>query len=137
MRLRRGFDQGIRVAVLYRASDGLNQERAMRRIPLPRETCFYEVFLSAIRKVRPECAEQPPPLTIEDLHADVLVFLNCSLENVNHGFMEELVAQAFRSDCGVVSGVVTNREGLVVSCGLALSQSDQLVNCFHPLATWE
>ena len=133
MRLRRRVGQGTRVAVVYRASDGLNQERAIRRIPLPRETSFYELFLSTIRTAGLACAEQPPLLTMEDFHADVLVFLNCSLEKVNHGFIEELVTQALRDDCGVVSGVVANREGLVVSCGLALSQSGEWVNPFRGL----
>ncbi len=132
MRLRRYSGRGIRVAILYRASDGLNQERAVRRIPLLPETRFYEVFLSAIRAARAMGADQPL-LTLEDLYADVLVFLNCSLDNLNHGFMEELVAQALRDDCGIVSGVVTDREGLVVSCGLTFSQSDRQVNPFRGL----
>jgi hypothetical protein len=133
MRLRRRFGQEVRVAVVYRASDGSNQERAIRRIPLPAQTSFYEVFLSTIRAARPASGDQPQLWTMEDLNADVLIFLNCRLESVNHGFMEELVPQALRDDCGVISGVVADRHGLVVSCGLAFGQSDDLVNPFRGL----
>lgn len=133
MRLRRRFGQEVRVAVVYRASDGSNQERAIRRIPLPAGTSFYEVFLSTIRAARPARGDQPVLQTMEDLKADVLVFLNCRLECVNHGFMEELVTQVLRDDCGVISGVVADRHGLVVSCGLASGQSDDLVNPFRGL----
>jgi hypothetical protein len=134
MRLRRRVPADIRIAVLYRASDGPYQERAVRRIPIPQQTCFYEIFLSAIRKARPVPAEQTLLLTMEDLQADVLVFLNCSLETVNHGFMEELVGQALRDDCALVSGVVTDRHGLIVSCGLAFGRSDDLMNPFRGLS---
>jgi hypothetical protein len=71
---------------------------------------------------------------MEDLQADVLVFLNCSLESVNHGFMEELVGQALRDDCGVVSGIVADRGGLMVSCGLAFSRGDDVINPFRGLS---
>ena len=41
---------------------------------------------------------------------EVFVFINRPLESINHCFFEELVSQAMRLDCGLVSGISLNTE---------------------------
>jgi len=130
MRLRRRLDLQTRVAILWRASDGTYQESALRRVWLPPSSHFFEIFLSNVRPIGTDNEVPHPVFTIDDLNADVLVFINCVLESVNHQFFDELVGQALREDCGIVSGTVVDRHGFVASAGLVCAK-DTIVNPFE------
>lgn len=132
MRLRRKTGEQTRVAILCRASDGRHQERALRRAWLPVKTRLFEVFLSVIRPLEGSQSPDCTILTVEDLCADVLIFVNCAFDSVNHQFIDELAGQALREDCGLVSGTVAAPNGRVISAGLAYSDG-AIVNPFEDL----
>lgn len=61
---------------------------------------------------------------------DVFVFINRPLESVNHFFFNELVAQAMREDCGLVTGISLNAERQTIHTGLIRGFSSELVDPF-------
>jgi hypothetical protein len=73
-------------------------------------------------------------MTVEDLQSDVTIVVNCGLDSVNHQFLEELAAQAWREDCGVVGGTILCAEGTVLTAGLACLSDGTHVNPFEGLA---
>jgi hypothetical protein len=132
MRVLRRPPVDTRVSVLYRASDGPHQHRALQRSHAPRATAFFEVILSAVHVADDPVAA--PLLTVGDLRSDVTVVVNHGIDSVNHAFVDELVAQALREDCGVVGGTILAANGHVVSAGLTCLADGTYVNPFEGLA---
>lgn len=58
----------------------------------------------------------------------VMVFFNGPLECLNHLFFEELIAQARRAECGLVTGISINTGNQIISSGLVLTPDDQLID---------
>jgi hypothetical protein len=132
MRIVRGLPDDTRVSILYRACDGPHQRRALNRSRVPRHARFFEVVFSSVHP-----ADQPDTsalMTVEDLHSDVTIVVNCGIDSVNHQFLEELAAQALREDCGVVGGTILCAEGTVLTAGLACLGDGTHVNPFEGLA---
>jgi glycosyltransferase involved in cell wall biosynthesis len=135
MRVLRRPPSDSRVSVLYRASDGPHQHRALKRSNAPRRTAFFELILSAVHPADDSVAR--PLMTVEDLRSDVTIVVNCGIDCVNHGFVDELTAQALREECGVVGGTILDPDGVVVTAGLMCLGDGTYVNPFEGLAQQE
>jgi O-antigen biosynthesis protein len=128
MRIVRTLSPDCRISIVYRASDGPHQRRALNRSRLPRETGFYELLLTALRPV--DAPASAPLMTPADLASDVTIVVNAKLESVNHHFLEELAAQAMRADCGIVGGTMLDAHGAVLTAGLVCLDDGTFVNPF-------
>jgi hypothetical protein len=135
MRIVRRLSDDARVSILYRACDGVHQRRALNRSRVPRQATFFEVVLSAVHPA--DLSDTSALMTVEDLRSEVTIVVNCGIDSVNHQFLEELAAQAFREDCGVVGGTVLCAERTVLTAGLACLSDGTHVNPFAGLALQE
>ena len=127
MRSRRKIAQMPRVAVFFRVEDGAYQAAAL--VPNLRGiyVTFYELLGSSVTLVGTD--EFAPVWSLEEVDEEVLLFVNRPLESVNHLFLEELVAQAMREDCGLVTGLSVD-SGRTVHTGLIRSGSGELIDPF-------
>jgi hypothetical protein len=135
MRILRQLPDDTRVSILCRACDGPHQMRALNRSRAAHQVKFFEVLLSAIRRI--EHPESCALMTVEDLESDVTIVVSCRLDSVNHFFLEELAAQALRPDCGVAGGTIVDARGAVLTAGQACLSDGTHLNPFEGLALHE
>jgi hypothetical protein len=69
--------------------------------------------------------------------ADVIVYINRPLETLNHYFVEELVAEAMREECGLTSGISIDLEGRTLHTGLLRTAAGQLIDPFAGIGLLE
>ncbi len=131
MRLRNIVPAESRAAVVIRASDMPQQMQALVRSHVPSNVRMFECLLSSLRLAGPEGETEPSPLSVEDLDAQVVVFLNAAFDSVNHKFLPELVSAALREDCGVVGGTTVDASLNVVSTGALGTYGDKAVDPFR------
>jgi glycosyltransferase involved in cell wall biosynthesis len=135
MRILRRLPEDTRVSIVYRASDGPHQRRALFRSKVPRQSTFFEVILSTLH--RPDDVEQGGLMTVDDLQSDVTVVVNCRIESVNHGFLEELASQALREDCGIVGATILRDDGTILTAGLVCLSDGTFTNPYDGLVSSE
>jgi glycosyltransferase involved in cell wall biosynthesis len=135
MRIMRQLPQDSRVSILYRASDGPHQRRALNRSRALPQARFFEVVLSSIYPA--DGLDGSALLTVDDLCSDVTIVVNTKIDSVNHHFVEELVAQALRVDCGVVGGTILGADGTILTAGLSHLSDGTWLNTFEGLALTE
>ena len=131
MRIVRRLPPDTRVSIVYRASDGPHQRRALNRCRLPSSATFFELLLSSVRAA--DQPNAPALMTVEDLDSDVTVVFNCGIDSVNHHLIEELASQALRDDVGIVGGTVVGPDGSVVTAGLVCLNDGTYLNPFDQL----
>ena len=97
--------------IFVRAEDGPFQTTVCASVAGIRPVTFYELHDCVVRRIgrvvdgrRYLVNETMPVLSITEMPDDVFVFINGPLETLNHFFLDELVIQAMREDCGLVSG---------------------------------
>jgi hypothetical protein len=129
MRLERRLAADTRVAIVYRGCDGTHQARALRRSRASRSARLFEMIFAGIHDV--ERPDRGALMTVDDLESDVTIVVNCSLDSVNHHFIEELAAQALRDDCGIVGCTVVGADGRIVTAGLVCLNDGTLLNAFQ------
>lgn len=111
----------LRAAVVVRIDDGFQQQRAVSRTRGPEAVKFYELAHGLMRPLEGnlEDNEDARALTTwSDIAAPVVIFLNTPIDAVNHHFLEELASQCERPDCGMVTGVLADRDSRMISGGL-------------------
>lgn len=134
MRIVRPTPAETRIGVVYRARDGAHQSRALARCRIPAGTQFFE---SVLATVAPVGAPRRVVATTGDLQSDVLIVVSCPLDSVNHGFLQELAAQAMRDECGLVGATVVGVDSHTVTAGLACASDGTWLNPFAGLASHE
>jgi O-antigen biosynthesis protein len=122
MRLRRAVPDGTRVAVFYRATDGVHQRRCLKRTRIPPGTIFIGLPSAGVEVG--DSGETHAP-------SDVTIVVNAAIESVNHFFLEELTAQAIRDDCAIVGGTILQPDGRVLSAGLACRHDGTWINAYQ------
>src|SRR5271166_3172905 len=73
---------------------------------------------------------QIPIRSLSEMPGDVFVFINRPLESVNHAFFHELVAQAMRHECGLVTGISLDSNSSAVHTGLIRGRGGELMDPF-------
>ncbi len=106
---------GLAVVTVLENGD---QRHVFSRVRLPPETRFYELSVAGLHRL-PAGQTEPdypaPLLTLDELEGGVTVFVNCPLDSLSHGALQELAAQCGRDDCGLVSGALVDRDGQVLN----------------------
>jgi hypothetical protein len=126
-RLKQQAPQTASVAVFVLQEDGIFQIKTIGMcLNRGRQISLYQVKDCAIYPVNG--ASPSPLLSLNDISADVFIFINYPLESLNHLFFEELVAQALRRECGVVTGISVDVERRVLHSGLVYANGDRLVD---------
>jgi hypothetical protein len=126
-RLKQEAPQKASAAVFVLEEDGIFQIKTIRMcFNRGREISLYQVKECAIYPV--DSTSPSPLLSLTDISAEVFIFINGPLESLNHLFFEELVAQALRPECGVVTGISVDGERRVLHSGLVYSKGDCLVD---------
>jgi hypothetical protein len=125
MRIRRQRPEGIRIAVVVRAQDGSFQAAAVGANADDQYTTFYQLIGSSMRRIGGAIVN-----SLADTTEEVFVFINRPLETVNHLFLNELSAQAMRPDCGLVTGISVDSQGIVVHSGLIQDSAEKLMDPF-------
>jgi len=74
-----------------------------------------------------------PLRSLSEMAEEVFIFINGTLDNVNHAFLDELVAQAMREDCGLVTGISLDLRGFAIHTGLIRGSKDALIDPFEGL----
>ena len=98
-----------KTAVFVRAEDGAFQHATLAA-NIDRETTrVYELLGSGSELLSGD--EGRTIRSLDEMPEDVFIFINRPLETLNHGFFDELAAQAMREDCGVVTGISLDRKG--------------------------
>lgn len=69
-------------------------------------------------------------VSLTQIPGSVLVFINRPLESVNHFFFDELVNQALREDCGLVTGITVDLSGKITHAGFTMAEDGTLVHNF-------
>jgi hypothetical protein len=103
-----------RVAVLVRTQDGSLQEAVLRQSARLQNTSIYS--LTGCFACRLDARENSS-CSLHEIEADVFVFINDPLEEVNHYFFEELAGQAMRADCGIATGISIDPEKRILHSG--------------------
>lgn len=115
MRLKYPSPKQIEVGVFLRPEDGVFQSAIVKTNAARRTLHLYQLNgCEATSLGSPYEAEQSPLCSLSDLKGDVFVFINGPLESLNHLFFEELVGQAIRSDCGLVTGMAVDTENQIL-----------------------
>lgn len=126
-RLKEEAPQTVKAAVFFRQEDGSFQISTVSLgTNRGREISLYQVKDCAVYPVFGN--PQPALLTLSDISAEVLIFINRPLESLNHLFFEELTAQAIRPECGLVTGISVDVEKRVLHSGLLHSTGGHLVD---------
>jgi hypothetical protein len=118
------------VAVFLRTEDGAYQRSALVPNVDTNRTAFYELLGSSVTTGKP--GEETWIWSLEQIAADILIFINRPLETVNHSFFEELIAQASRPDCGVVTGLSVDISSVIHS-GFVRDRQGSLLDPFAGL----
>lgn len=105
------------IAVLVRSEDGVFQHAALAATIDRRTTRVYELLGSGAELL----GGTTPHIvrSLDEIPADVFVFINRPLETLNHVFFDELARQAMREDCAVVSGISLDRTGRILHSAFA------------------
>lgn len=122
MRVRRSAGDA-RLAVFLRTEDGAYQVAALAPNLDWERTTIYELLGCAVTSAAKRI------WSFEDIAESVILFINRPLETVNHSFFEELVSQALREDCGLVTGISVDA-GRVVHSGLVRDVRGALLDPF-------
>jgi len=101
------------IAILVRSEDGAFQHTTVAANIHSQATRVYELMGSGAQLLDPP-ANPHVIRNLEEIPADIFVFINRPLETLNHAFFEELTSQAMRDDCGVVTGICLDRSGRVL-----------------------
>ena len=106
----------ITVAIVVRAQDGVFQPMLLAPLGARYATTLYRLTGCVLRKITSDGAA-PCISSLSDLPADIFVFVNVPIETANHMFLEALVEQTMRQDCGVASGILIDDKRLILHSG--------------------
>lgn len=109
MAIAHSYPSNLPVAVIFRLRDGLHQASVLKPVARGMQVQSYALLGYALRTF--EFSSALPISTMADIPGEVWVFINGPLESVNHMFLHELVGQAMRSECGLVTGRALDLEG--------------------------
>jgi hypothetical protein len=113
-------------AVVLRYNDGAQQRRALARTRQPEGVRYYELSWSGLSALD---SSDGPLLSLSDLDAEILLFIGSALDSVNHHFLEEILSQCQRPECGMVIAAeyfAVKRDILQQSGGLSHLSPDTL-----------
>lgn len=130
MRLKRLLVRDARLAVFLRTEDGAYQRAALAPNVDWQRTTFYDLLGSSL--TLGSQAEAKWIWSFDEIEEDVLIFINRPLETVNHLFFDELIAQALRPDCGLVTGISVDA-GRVIHSGFIWGSEGELMDPFAGL----
>ena len=130
------------IATFLRTEDGNLQICALNSSLRRRSAAFYEVFdctVQLISDTDKECRAYPDtrPIRLSQISAPVLIFINRRLESVNHFFFDELINQAMREDCGLVTGLTVDLSGKITHAGFTAAEDGTLVDDFADCKLWD
>jgi O-antigen biosynthesis protein len=149
MRVHYDFSKRVRVGVLLRAEDGIFQKSVIRPNLTERETTIYELVGCVVRRAEPvlwnasgasiadnvsddvETSSRSYSAAIgslDEMNDDVFIFINGPLETINHFFIEELISQAMRGECGLVSGISIDTTNRILHSGFVACGGEELVD---------
>jgi hypothetical protein len=129
VRLKQQAPKTTKIAVFVLQEDGMFQIATVgMSMNRGREISLYQVRDCAIHAV--DDASQSALVTLNDLSADVFIFINRPLESLNHLFFEELSAQALRADCGLAAGISVDVEKRILHSGFVHATESRLVDPF-------
>lgn len=129
----------IEVAVFLRPEDGVFQSSVIRINSRRRVLHLYQVIDSLVLELPQQTGMQvaaedqikerkSSPYSLADVKGDLFVFLNGTLESLNHLFFEELIAQGMRDDCGLVTGISLNFDGQLLATGFVRESGNELLD---------
>jgi len=138
--------EDLGVVVLVKADDGPLQAAALVAEVDRHHTRFYELINCVVRplgemraapgaglfltRTPEDCDMDLPVSSISDIPGDVFVFINRQIETLNHRFFDELVAQAMRPGCGLVTGISLASDGRTAHTGLVRGRDGELMDPF-------
>ncbi|MBV8072806.1 MAG: glycosyltransferase, partial [Acidobacteriaceae bacterium] len=110
IRVRYRHDRNTAVAAIVREVDGDFQETVLRAAAGKQVITFYGLLDCLLKPLSKSDGLAPDRgiVSLCDMREDVCLFINSALEAVNHHFIDELVSQAMRTECGVVTGISIN-----------------------------
>lgn len=114
-------------AIVIRCRDGLYQRPAIQINVRENLGALYELIDCVLYR-EDQNYDRHVISRLEDTTEDVFIFINGSLETVNHIFCEELIMQALRSECGVVGGLSLDLDLNLIGTGLMRGASGELVD---------
>ena len=127
VRWRWAVTRDTKIAVFMRAEDGALQISALEPCIDSRHMTMYQIIGCAVQRLTRPAGHI---YTLNDICEQVIVFINRPLENVNHAFFNELVAQTLRSECGLVTGLSIGLDRRVIHAGLVEGPSGELIDAY-------
>ena len=125
MRLKRHRPLKSRLGVITRIEDGSHQQKVLKRARKSEDVRFFDLDATLLYRAGEASS---PVRDWDDMDCDVLLFVQCSLDNVNHFFLEELVTQSMRADCGMVSGLLVDERGQLLSGPMEMRPGNEPLN---------
>jgi hypothetical protein len=136
VRLKYQIPAGVSTSVFLRDEDGVFQVAALAELINRQKVEFYGIFNGVVHRLptpdRSGPARRPPLVTLAETAGDVFLFVNRPIDLLNHFFLEELIAQALRPDCGLVTGLSVDLAGRFIHTGII--RTDQDGRCVDPFA---
>jgi hypothetical protein len=127
-------DMGI--SIFLRDEDGIFQVAALAELVNKYRVEFYGILNGMVHRLpdpqdRSVPMLRPPLVSFADITSDVLIFINRPIDSLNHFFLQDLVSQAARPDCGVVTGLSVDLAGQFIHTGFIREDEDR---CSDPFA---
>jgi glycosyltransferase involved in cell wall biosynthesis len=158
VRVRFRYPSNTRAAIFLRAEDGVFQS-AVLSPNLKDGTTLYELIDCIIRRLEAyppnKISEQmqtsrtqptsatmskgpgpardsysAPITSLAETDDDVFIFINGSLETINHFFIDELVSQAMRDECGLVTGISLDLNSRILHSGFTTNSAGELIDLY-------
>ena len=135
VRLQYRSPKSVSTSIFLRDDDGVFQVAALAELVNKHRVEFYGILNGIVHRL-PEPRDgsnpalRPPLVTLAETVGDVLVFINRPIDLLNHFFLQELIAQALRPDCGLVSGLSVDLAGRFIHTGCIRADQKQCVDPF-------
>jgi hypothetical protein len=135
IRLQYPIPNNVRTAVLLRDEDGIFQVAALSELVNKQQVTFYGTLNGIVHRLPQPggssgSVRRSPIVTLAEIAGDVLLFINRPIDLLSHFFLQELIAQALRPDCGVVAGLSIDLAGRFIHTGFIQSDQDRYADPF-------
>jgi len=111
MRIKYPGPKQVEATVFLRPEDGVFQSAIVKMNAAGRDLHLYQLTGCEASELD---AQDEVKVSLSDLAGDVFIFINGPLESLNHLFFDEIIGQAMRSDCGLVTGMAVDTENRIL-----------------------
>ena len=132
IRLHYQAPKDARISIFLRDEDGVFQVAALAGLVNQYRVEFYGILHHLVHRLPnpTDSLMRSPLMSFGEVSGDVLLFINRPIDLLNHFFLQELVEQALRKDCGLVAGLSVDLAGHFLHTGFMREEEGQYLDPF-------